>query len=522
MKNYLDAIPYWGSKVWPSGESVTKPPGSRKWQGAVIPPAGIVPGARLKGSAEEFYTTACADADRLIRDAGLNPSSAILDIGCGAGRLPIGLLARDAPFSHYLGVDVSLPRISWCVQNLSANDARMQFRCIDMHNERYNRHGSPGLDLEVQPASFDVAFLYSVFSHMREPDVRAYLDLIARALRPGGLCFVVMFTDSDVPPVTENPTDFTPLNWRGPLHCVRYEISHWRAMVEEAGLTVLRQIPDFNRDGQTAFYLGKPVAQTAVQRTSARRPADRTPRYFVGFFGINRSLQWTFDSIRQSIFEPIDAFGCETARAAHFNCPDVIHSPRAGEFNVPLDMGGVDKLGLQFCWQEPQDPENVTPYLPIVLDTTLKRDLDEDGIVRKNLLHQLYSLRRLAKLIELAGPSDYDVYCLLRADLMYIDPMPVAEIFDLITTQGVDVVTPDWHRWGGTNDRFAFCSRRGASVYLNRIDWLRQYCLSTNEFQSEGLLQYAIDKSGLRTGATGMRAKRVRATGVIREEDFSN
>ena len=105
---------------------------------------------------------------------------------------------------------------------------------------------------------------------------------------------------------------------------------------------------------------------------------------------------------------------------------------------------------------------------------------------------------------------------------MYIDPMPVAEIFDLIVTHGVDLVTPDWHKWGGANDRFAFCSRRGASVYLNRIDWLRQYCLSTNEFQSEGLLQYAIDKSGLRAGLTGMRAKRVRATGAIREEDFSN
>jgi SAM-dependent methyltransferase len=522
MKNYLDAIPNWGSRVWPSGEHVDEPSANREWHGAVIPPADIVPCGRLTRTAEKFFTTGCADADRLIRDAGLDPSSAILDIGCGAGRLPIGLLARDAPFASYLGVDVSQIRIDWCARNLSARDPRLRFQRIGMRNERYNPDGSAGLDLQVEPASFDVAFLYSVFSHMREPDVRAYLELIARALRPGGLCFVVMFTDSNVPPVTENPADFAPMEWRGPLHCVRYDDSYWRGMVEDAGLTILRRIPDFNPDSQTAFYLAKPVAPAAVERTPTPRSPGRAPRCFVGFFGINRSLRWTFDSIRQSIFEPLDAFGCETVRAAHFNCPDVVHSPRSGEFNIPLDMSGIEQLGLQTCWPEPQLAENISRYLPIVLDTSLGGDPDGDGAARKNVLHQLHSLRRLAQLIALAGESDYDVYCLLRADLMYVDPMPVAEIFDLIAVQGVDVVTASWHRWGGANDRFAFCSRRGAAVYLNRIDWLRHYCLSTSGFQSESLLRYAFDQSGLRSGFTGMRAKRVRATGAIRDEDFSN
>ena len=41
--------------------------------------------------------------------------------------------------------------------------------------------------------SFDLVFLSSVFTHMRAPDVRHYLDEIHRVLRPGGRCLTSCF-----------------------------------------------------------------------------------------------------------------------------------------------------------------------------------------------------------------------------------------------------------------------------------------------------------------------------------------
>ena len=165
--------------------------------------------------------------------------------------------------------------------------------------------------------------------------------------------------------------------------------------------------------------------------------------------------------------------GAQPVLAAHYNCPDVVHSPRSGEINVPLVKPEGNELNLELYWEEPQSTGNLGGLLPIVLATPLRWEPDPDGLIRTNALHQLHSLRRLGQVLDALNPDSFDVFCFLRADLLY-DPMPVAEIFDLLLGGSVDLVTPGWHEWAGLNDRFAFCSRRAAPIYLNRIDWVRE------------------------------------------------
>lgn len=491
---------------------------TRFWKNAVIPPAEITPCGHLTDTPEKFYLSACEEADRVARDIGLHSSTTILDIGCGAGRLPIGLLARRSDFSFYLGIDVSKDRVDWCTQNLSARDSRLHFQFVDMHNARYNPAGQEPLRLAVPPASFDVVYLYSVFSHLLEPDVRSYLHLIARLLRPGGVCFTTMFVEDDVPPATENPADFGPFDWSGPLHCVLYDRHHWHEMLASADLAVLREIPKVNVDQQTGYFL--------VHRVNRRGAADgvasgdHTSRCFVGFFGLNRSLRWTHDSIKRNIVGPLATFGIKPVVAAHFNCPPTIHSPRSGEFHIPFHMMGVEELDPELVWLEPQSDSNIAADLPLVLRTPVKNEDDPEGIIRRNVLQQLHSLSRLSLLVDAMDPSSFDLFVLLRADLMYLDPIPVEDVVAMIH-QGTDIITPRWHQWTGLNDRFAFCSRRGANAYLNRRRWVRQLCEETGTFHSESLLLYMVEKTGLSRGLTDVRAKRVRATGTVREEDFA-
>jgi SAM-dependent methyltransferase len=244
----------------------------------LIPPAHITPCGHLTDTPEKFYRSACEDADRLTRDIGFTADTRILDIGCGVGRLPIGLLGRKLPFAFYLGTDVSKVRIDWCVDALSKADGRLHFQFLDIHNERYNPGGTAAPVIPLPPGSVDVVNLYSVFSHLLEADTRAYLAQIADVLRPGGQCFLTMFVGDNVPSVTENPADFAPLPWSGPLHCVRYNGGYWRQMVQDAGLSVLRDIPLINVDGQTAFYLQKPRGRLLGLRSMFRRrgPSAKT------------------------------------------------------------------------------------------------------------------------------------------------------------------------------------------------------------------------------------------------------
>lgn len=228
---------------------------NRTWNGAPIPPAEITPCGHLTDTPEKFYLAACEEVDRIASDIGLHKATAILDIGCGAGRLPIGLLARQSKFSFYLGIDVARDRVDWCTKTLSPRDPRLHFQFLDMHNARYNPAGQGALDLALPPSSFDIIYLYSVFSHLVEADVRLYLDLIATLLRPGGVCFTTMFVADGVPPVMENPAGFGPFKWSGPLHCVLYERGHWHAMLESANLKIVRQLPHVNIDQQTGYFL---------------------------------------------------------------------------------------------------------------------------------------------------------------------------------------------------------------------------------------------------------------------------
>jgi cyclopropane fatty-acyl-phospholipid synthase-like methyltransferase len=230
---------------------------NRIYQGTIIPPSELTPCGRLTATPEQFYLSACDEADRLKNEMGLAEKSTILDIGCGAGRLPIGLLARRMPFFSYLGIDVDPKRIKWCDKNLKTKDSRLTFDFVNIKNDRYNPTGNDRFDIGISGQKFDIIYLYSVFSHLMQSDVEKYLEIFREGLTEHGTCFVTLFVRDNVPPCTENPQDFGVLKWEGRLHCVLYNRENWENMVRQVGLEIVKIFPDVNIDGQTAYYLKK-------------------------------------------------------------------------------------------------------------------------------------------------------------------------------------------------------------------------------------------------------------------------
>jgi cyclopropane fatty-acyl-phospholipid synthase-like methyltransferase len=211
-------------------------------------------GAHFKDDAE-FIRTAVADVTRLETYAGLTRDSALLDWGCGAGRLAVGVREKFGRIRDYHGVDIQPDLIAWATKNLTAPGFR--FTLIDVANERYNPDGTAERTIGAQPDSVDVFYAYSVFSHMNDVDTPAYLHLIAQALTPTGRAFLTCFVEEGVPAWEENPAGYGPLEWKGRLHCTRFNKDHFEEHVRAAGLRVEHFEHGGETDGQSLYVLAR-------------------------------------------------------------------------------------------------------------------------------------------------------------------------------------------------------------------------------------------------------------------------
>lgn len=142
-----------------------------------IPPLELM--ARVVAHADwrAFLKTGEATAKALddhARGAGLGFTDAhrILDFGCGSGRV-IRHLPQMTKASLF-GVDYNSSLVDWCAANLPGT-----YRQNQLH---------PPLDFSDD--QFDIAYLLSVFTHLRIPTQREWLAELARVIRPGGLAMI--------------------------------------------------------------------------------------------------------------------------------------------------------------------------------------------------------------------------------------------------------------------------------------------------------------------------------------------
>jgi SAM-dependent methyltransferase len=230
--------------------------------GHELPPASIRLGGHNFERDRDFLAYAIRDAQRLEDTIGVTASSRVLDIGCGVGRLPIGLKAHFGSLSNYTGVDVDAGSIAWCRKHIRGE--RVSFIHIDIANERYNPRGlalDDDFRLPLADASFDAIHLYSVFSHMETDDVVAYLREFRRLLSPEGRVFLTAFVEDGVSDIAINPPGYGsfPGEWSGALHCVRYDRAFFERLIHDAGLVTDRYDYASDTDGQSAFFLMLPT-----------------------------------------------------------------------------------------------------------------------------------------------------------------------------------------------------------------------------------------------------------------------
>ena len=202
-----------------------------------LPPIWMRQGGPHVADDRSFVESGVAEAHRLRDVCGLDSETRMLEIGCGAGRLPIGQLESGVIPHSYMGLEVQARHVAWCARQLGSRDARYRFVHVDARNERYNPGGSEGAAYPVADASVDLVYAYSVVSHMDSDEVRSHLSEIKRVMRQEGIASVTAFIEAGVEDEEINPADGAR-SWSGPLHCVRFSDEFFARLVEEAGLSI--------------------------------------------------------------------------------------------------------------------------------------------------------------------------------------------------------------------------------------------------------------------------------------------
>lgn len=127
---------------------------------------------------------------------GLPPEAyeAVLDFGCGCGRIARQLIQQAPRPRHYLGIDIHEGMIQWCQKNLAPRAPGFRFEHHDVYNRGLNPDGARRhLPFPAPDRSFSLVNAWSVFTHVLEDQARHYLAECARVLEPEGFLHATWF-----------------------------------------------------------------------------------------------------------------------------------------------------------------------------------------------------------------------------------------------------------------------------------------------------------------------------------------
>ncbi|MDE2135296.1 MAG: class I SAM-dependent methyltransferase [Alphaproteobacteria bacterium] len=125
----------------------------------------------------------------LVAHLEMRTSRAIVEFGCGTGRLAAELLANYVPpGATYLGLDVSRTMVELTKRRLSRWGGRVEVRQTD---------GAP--HVEAADNTFDRFICTYVLDLLSDEEIRRVLDEAHRILRPGGLLGLGSLTNGPTP-----------------------------------------------------------------------------------------------------------------------------------------------------------------------------------------------------------------------------------------------------------------------------------------------------------------------------------
>lgn len=187
---------------------------------------------------EESFIKSGQVASDVVLYAGAKDGDAVLDFGCGVGRVSVPL-SEKIRISQFLGTDIVQDLVDYAAEK---SPPHFDYK---MHRE---------LSIPTSDDVFDIAYAFSVFTHLLQTECYKYLVDIQRVLKPGGT-LVASFLEF----AKNSHWEVFQASFNAPHLNIFIERNQWEVWAGHAGLEVVEFIDGHARISEAGF-LGQSIA----------------------------------------------------------------------------------------------------------------------------------------------------------------------------------------------------------------------------------------------------------------------
>jgi SAM-dependent methyltransferase len=211
----------------------------------------------------------------LFPDVPPGAYDAVLDFGCGCGRIARQLIQQAEQPSRYLGVDLQREAIAWCNEHLAPRAPQFEFRFVDVANRSLNPDASERfVPFPAPDGAFSLAIAWSVFTHVLQEEIPLYLAELRRVLRPDGVLRSTWFLfDRATYPMLQDFQHALYVNHHDPTNAVIVDRAWLPVVAREHGLIAANVVLPVVRGYQWIVDL----APVDAGRPEVEIPRDTAP-----------------------------------------------------------------------------------------------------------------------------------------------------------------------------------------------------------------------------------------------------
>ena len=143
---------------------------------------------------------------------GISRTSAVLEIGCGLGRIAFPLRYMLSGEGPYDGFEICKNKVEFLERTFHRAHPNFRFVWADAYNTYYDPEGgarAADYRFPYPDDSFDIVFAASVFTHMAPETAENYFRESGRVLKPNGKCVFSFFLLDNYHPDRSRPSTFS-------------------------------------------------------------------------------------------------------------------------------------------------------------------------------------------------------------------------------------------------------------------------------------------------------------------------
>jgi hypothetical protein len=237
------------------------------------------------------------------------------------------------------------------------------------------------------------------------------------------------------------------------------------------------------------------------------------------FYGLNKSLSFTIDSIKENLIKILNTNGYEVTIFMHtYLVTKPYSNKRSKEKNCIINFSDYKLLNPNYF---EFDHLEITKN-KLGLEKYRKKGnpwSDKNFQSLDNFILANYSKMKVTKLFQDSNDYlnfDYIIYS--RPDLLFLNIFPIQDLTKCISN---NILIPNFHLFGkyNINDRFVVCNIKNYKIYGNIFDNLYQDSKKML-LHSETYIGYILAKNDIKCQYMNFYFNRVRANGRI-SNDFN-